>query len=78
MSTLALFTLLIGITVGLAFVGSLSVLVYRRPALKGPITVTVTTAGVLVACAVAVLGVAQASTQVGGAGTDMTVPPSGR
>ncbi|MFH8978601.1 hypothetical protein [Streptomyces sp. NPDC017890] len=78
MSTLALFVLLIGIVVGSALVGSLGVLVYRRPALKGPTTVTVTAADVRVACAVGVFGVAQASTQGGGASPGMTVPPTGR
>lgn len=78
MSTLALFVLLIGIVVGLALVGSLGVLVYRCPALKGPITVAVTAAGVLVACAVGVFGVAQASAQGVGAGPGITVSPSGR
>jgi hypothetical protein len=77
-STLALFVLLIGVAVGLAFVGGLAYLVHRRPALKAPITVAVTAAGVLVGFVVGVVGVAQASARGGDAGPGVTVSPSGR
>jgi hypothetical protein len=75
---LALFVLLIGVVVGLALVGGLAYLVYRRPALKGPVSVAVTAAGVLVACVVGVVGVTQASARGGGAGPSITVSPSER
>jgi hypothetical protein len=52
--------------------------VYRRPALKGPVSVAVTAAGVLVACVVGVVGVTQASARGGGAGPSITVSPSER
>lgn len=61
MSTLALFVLLLGVVVGLAVVVGLGYLVYRRPALKTPVMVAVTAAGVLIAFAVGVVSVAQAS-----------------
>ncbi|WP_432171981.1 hypothetical protein [Streptomyces sp. 1222.5] len=78
MSTLALFVLLIGITVGLALVVALGCLVYRRPALKTPVTVALTAAGLLVAFVGAVVGVAQAAAPGGEATPAVTVTPSGR
>lgn len=78
MSTLALFVLLIGLVVGLAVIIGLGCLVYQRPALKTPVTVAVTAAGVLVAFVVGVVGIAQASARSGGVGPVVTVPPSGR
>jgi hypothetical protein len=74
-STLAVFVLPIGIVVGLGVVVGLGCLVHRRPALKTPVTVALTAAGVLVASAVAVMGVAQASSQGGGV---VTVAPARR
>ncbi|MFJ8195208.1 hypothetical protein ACIQ8D_36565 [Streptomyces sp. NPDC096094] len=81
MSTLALFVLLLGVVVGLAVVAGLGYLVYRHPALKTPVTVAVTAAGVLVAFVVGVVGVvsvAQASARGGDADPGVTVLPSGR
>ncbi|CAM5605260.1 putative protein OS=Streptomyces rochei OX=1928 GN=G3I25_15490 PE=4 SV=1 [Streptomyces rochei] len=78
MSALALFVLLIGIAVGLALVGGLGVLVYRRPALNPPVMVVVAATGVLVAVVVGVFGVAQASAQGGDASPGATTSPTGR
>ncbi len=78
MSTLALFVLLIGLVVGLAVITALGCLVYRRPALKTPVMVAVTAAGVLVAFVVGVVGIAQASARGGDAGPGVTVFPSRR
>lgn len=78
MSALALFVAVIGATVGLASVGGLGYLVHRRPALKAPVTIALTAAGVLVAFVVAVFGVAQASARDGDASPASTMPPSGR
>ncbi|MFF0674278.1 hypothetical protein ACFYVE_39445 [Streptomyces tendae] len=78
MSTLALFVLLIGVVVGLALVGGLGYLVYRRPTLKGPVTVAVTAAGVLVTCVVGVVGVAHTSARESGAAPGSKVSPSER
>ncbi|GAB2463462.1 hypothetical protein [Streptomyces incanus] len=77
MSTLALFVLLLGVVVGLAVVVGLGYLVHRRPALKTPVMVAVTAAGVLIAFAVGVVSVAQASARGGDAGPGITVSPSG-
>ncbi|MEU0852483.1 hypothetical protein ABZ387_31640 [Streptomyces flaveolus] len=78
MSALALFVLVIGIVVGLAVIGGLGYLVHRRPALKTPVTVMLTAAGILAAFVVGVLGITQASIQGGGAGPGITVSPSRR
>ncbi|MFF8868502.1 hypothetical protein ACF08B_41580 [Streptomyces sp. NPDC015139] len=77
MSALALFVAVIGVSVGLALVGGLGYLVHRRPALKTPVTVALTAAGVLVAFVVGVLGVAQASAR-GDASPSATTSPLGR
>ncbi len=47
MSTLALFVLVIGIVVGLTVIGGLGYLVHRRPGLKTPVTVRLTSTGIL-------------------------------
>ncbi|GAP46012.1 hypothetical protein [Streptomyces azureus] len=73
-STLALFVLVLAVIVALGVVAGLGYLAYRHPALKGPLTVALTAAGVLVALFV---GVAQAGTQ-SEAGPGSTVTPTGR
>ncbi|WP_121703468.1 hypothetical protein [Streptomyces sp. E5N298] len=78
MSTLALSVLLIGIAVGLVAIGGLGYLVYSRPALRAPVTIMLTASGVLIAFTVAVVGIAQASTQGGGGRPGVTVAPAGR
>lgn len=47
MSTLALLVLLLLVLVGALVIGGLAYLVYRHPELLGPISIAVTTAGVL-------------------------------
>ncbi|MET8670017.1 hypothetical protein ABZV87_37475 [Streptomyces tendae] len=78
MSTLALSVLLIGIAVGLVAIGGLGYLVYSRPALRAPVAIMLTASGVLIAFTVAVVGIAQASTQGGGGRPGVTVAPAGR
>ncbi|MBZ6114236.1 hypothetical protein [Streptomyces olivaceus] len=72
--------LLIGVAVGLAAVGGLGYLLSNRPAHRAPVTIMLTASGILIAFAVGVVGIAQASAKEGGAGTGVgvTVSPSGR
>jgi hypothetical protein len=59
-STLALLVVLLAVLVGLIVVVGLGYLTHRHPALKGPLIVALTAAGVLVTLFV---GVAQAGPQ---------------
>lgn len=69
---------LIGVAVGLAAVGGLDSLVDNRPVLRAPVTIMLTASGILIAFVAGVVGIAQASAKGGGAGTGVTVSPSGR
>ncbi|MFH8500542.1 hypothetical protein [Streptomyces coeruleorubidus] len=69
------FSMMLAVIVALAVVAGLGYLAYRHPALKGPLTVALTAAGVLIAL---FIGVAQTSAQGGAADPGGTASPTRR